>query len=1554
MKSIQDRIKSLSPEQKALFEKQLKARNIDSEFELGSEQAAIPRRSHQGSSPLSFDQERLWLFNRMHPESHTYNVYGAARLKGELHHEALERGINEIVKRHEAWRTVFDRVDPVQTVLPELQVSVPQVDLRHLHEESRESTAQELMREEVQRLFDLQTGPLIRFKLFTLSDTEAMLVLTIHHIVIDRITFSIFFEELMTHYEAALAGVSAILPELPIQYADYAQWQRTYLQGETREKLLQFWKEQLMDCEYILDIETDFPRPAAITYRGARVFIRSPKDVLDRLKHIAKQENATAFMVVMAAFQTLLYRYTGQSDIMVGTPLANRNRIEMEKVMGYFLTMGTIRSRMTGSMSFLDLLRNLRETAMDVYRHQEMPIGLLLDELRVPIDPSRNPLVQAVFVYVDVPEEKFTLPGLTVTTEMIDGETAKYDVTIGLSETEYGLEGFLEYSPDLFRKETFEQMAVHWDRLLRSIANDPQQSLHELDMLTEDEYAQVVHEWNDTDKSYASDSCLHHLFEKQAQAVPDHTAIIYGDQTMTYRELNERANQIAHALKKAGIEPEARVGLFLERSPEMIAAMLGIMKAGGAYVALDPSFPEERIRQIAVDSDIDIVVSRREGIIDDLSSIRHILTLDEKWESIQEESANNPLCVATTDHLAYLMFTSGSTGKPNGVSVEHRSLCNAVTASNSLLGISENDIVLQFASPTFDASVFEIFCTLTSGAALCLVSPEARAGGEALLQFLKENCVTSLLLTPSILSTMDPHRLPPSLHTIATGGEACSFDIRDWLSESRKMFNLYGPTETTIFVTMHEFTAESRPTCIGRPIPNTQIYILDKQLAPVPVGVRGELYVSGANVARGYWNNPQLTAERFVPHPFHDGVRMYRTGDYAKWLPDGTIEFLGRRDDQVKINGIRIETGEIERHLERHPNIHQAFVAAKQIASGHDRLCAYFRSDRELDGEELRAMLTGKLPTYMIPTYYTRVDSFPVTSSGKLEAKLLPEPAELGNSEDEYTPPESETEKVLATVWEEVLGAKNIGLFSNFFHLGGDSIMAIQIASRLFKKGWELEMNRIFIHPVLKDLSRELRPVGNCIEQGMVTGIVKETPVIRWFFESGLGHTSHWNQAVMNYADAGLDETAVRSSLEKLVEHHDMLRLVMREDGDLQQLSICDLEQQQLDLDIIYLDTIESVDVEITRHANLLHESIDLHNGPLLKAILFKTPSGDHLLLIAHHLIMDWVSWQIVLEDFETCYEQAISHEAIALPLKTDSFQKWAEQVNRYACSGELLREIDYWANVEQTLYVPIPKDHVCSDYRMGNESEVCLSLTVSETEQLLKKVHHAYKTEINDILLAGLGLTLKEWTEVDRIVVNLEGHGREPIVKEINMTRTVGWFTTQFPVVLHLAQGKNLPYTIKSVKEQLRRVPNNGIGYEILKYLTPKEQLAELTFRLRPEVSFNYLGQIDRDMRRKRFEPSSYSMGRLTSSDADRTSSLLLTGYVQDGRMHLIIAYNRLEYDKETMTALLERFQMNLRSIIKHCAEQKLNDPTPSDLGYGNLSLEQLEQVYGLVESVE
>ncbi|WP_281887448.1 non-ribosomal peptide synthetase [Paenibacillus sp. YYML68] len=1572
MKSLADRIQALTPDQRALLEKKLKANQMDSILSSMTG-TTIPRRNHSGPSPLSFDQERLWFFHQLHPESYTYNVYGVARMKGEVHYEALVQAINAILARHEGWRTVFDAVEPLQYVLPEVSISVPTEDLRPTPDHLKESVVQKLMREEVQRLFDLQKGPLVRFKLFYLSDTEARFVLTVHHIVNDLITLSIFFEELAAHYSAIVSGERVSLPEPPIQYADYAEWQRRDLQGEKKERLLQFWKEQLKDSSYILDLQTDFPRPPVMSYQGARVFIHTPNEVFDRLKAIGQQEKATNFMVILTAFYILLYRYTGQADVLVGTPIANRYLPEMERVMGYFLTMGTLRANMSGDMTAMELLRQVRETSKEVYNHQELPVGLLLDELRIPNDPSRNPLVQAVFVYVDTPQHKSgqsIVAGLEVEQEEIDGETAKYDITIGVMESPTGLSGFLEYPPDLFRRETFERMAEHWNELLGSIADNPEQTLAELAMLTEAEYRQIVIEWNDTDKAYDSTiQCLHQWLEEQAARTPERTAIIFDEAELTYREINERANRLARSLRAKGVAPGEVVAVIAERSFEMVTGIYAILKAGGAYIPVDPHYPDERLRYILEDSGARLALVQ-ERFEERLAFPCQIVNLNDERE-YAEEVANLEL-VSRPEDLAYVMYTSGSTGKPKGVMTEHRSIVNRLLWMQDYYPIDETDTILQKTTYTFDISVWELFWWTMAGSKLCLLSVDGEKNPEQILETIARERITTIHFVPSMLQAFLNYtehfpasslaKKLASLRQVFATGEPLQprhvdrFYTTIAAANGARLVNLYGPTEAAVEVSHFECKPGVSYTSvpIGKPASNTQLYILKEGTTQLqPVGVAGELCIAGVQVARGYLNLPEQNAEKFVDNPFIPGGRMYRTGDLAKWLPDGSVELLGRIDHQVKVRGYRIELGEIESQLLNLESVTGAAVVALEDASGGLQLYAYFVADRKLSSDKLKAALSWVLPSYMVPAAFVQLEHMPLTSNGKINRKALPKPTASRRLETPYAGPRSDTEREFVSIWQEVLGVRTIGIHDSFFDLGGDSIKAIQLFSRLIHTGYKVEMKDLFQYPSIASLSPFVQTVSRIAEQGEVTGEVGLTPIQHWFFELGLTEPHHFNQTVMFHRAQGFDASAVRLALGKLAEHHDALRIVMRQTGNGLFLHNRSTEEagELFSLQIYDFTAEENMESAVQAKANEIQRSISLSDGPLLKSGLFRCPDGDHLLFCIHHLVVDGTSWSILVAHFTMAYEQAIQSRPILLPGKSNSFLSWTNELLQYSNGPVMEKEVAYWQQIEQTEVKSLPKDHPeATGMIVGESRTVTVLLSEEETEALQKQAHRAYNTDLPDLLLAALGMAVHEWTGMKEVLIGMEGHGRPPIHPDLDVSLTVGWFTSLYPFLLQTGAEMSMPQRIINVKESRRQIPHDGIGYGLLRYLS--KQKDKLRLESEPELIFNYFGQLDMEINGL-MKRSPLSSGENISERTRLRHLIGVNSFISGGVLNLTVEYNGKAYSQSTMEQLAERIRSGLRQVVSHCMAQKRAVLTPSDVLFKGLSLDDLQQLAASTSSV-
>ncbi|HEX8129403.1 MAG TPA: amino acid adenylation domain-containing protein, partial [Pyrinomonadaceae bacterium] len=1057
----------------------------------------IERSESSGGLPLSYAQQRLWFIQQLDPQSAAYNIPAAVRMHGRLDIAALEQALSEIVRRHEILHTTFAFVDdrPVQLVAPGRNVMLSQKDLSGWEESERE--ASRLVREEVQRPFDLSEGLLFRATLVRMKEDEHILIVTLHHIVADGWSIGLLVREVAAHYQALKQGTESGLDELSIQYADYAVWQREWLSGEVLERQLAYWRRQLAGAPPALDLPTDYLRPPVKTFKGATRSITLTARLTEDLKALSRREGATLFMVLLAAFQTLLARYTGEEDIVVGTPVAGRSRAETENLIGLFINMLVLRTDLSGNPTFKELLKRVREVALGAYMHQDLPMEKLVDELKPERSLGHAPLFDIGFDFLplSLEQERLELPGLTLSAVESDTDTAKFDLVQKFIETNEGLVASLNYSTDLFDETTIKRMLEHLEMLLEAIALDAERPLSELPLLTEPERRQLLSEWNDTATAYAEHKCIHELFEEQAKRTPESVAVVCGGQGLTYCELNARANQLAHYLRGLGVGAEVPVGISVERSLEMIVGVLGILKAGGAYVPLDASYPLERLSFMIDDTAMPVLLTQ-EHLLDGLPAHwGQVVCLDAEWDEIAAAGESNPERLTTSDNLAYIIYTSGSTGVPKGVELAHRGLINMAQAQSRAFSLQAENRILQFASLSFDASIFEIVMSFATGATLYLESRETLLPGASLVELLREKAITNITLPPSALALLPVEELP-DLHTIVVAGEACGAElVARWATKGRRFFNAYGPSEATVWATVAECRDAARRPPIGRPIDNVEAYILDANLQPVPVGVAGELYIGGAGLARCYSKRPELTAARFIPHPFSSvpGRRLYRSGDRARYLAHGDIEFLGRSDQQVKVRGFRIELGEIETALAMHPAVLDSVVAARADASEERRLVAYVvpREQSRPAVNELRDFLSARVPEYMLPSAFVFLESLPLTPNGKVDRRSLPAPdTTRPDMTQSFVAPGTSLERWLTEKWCGVLGLERIGVDDNFFELGGDSIKAAVLINRLQEEiGKVVHVVAIFDAPTISRLARYLKEhCGDAFANGYEDG----------------------------------------------------------------------------------------------------------------------------------------------------------------------------------------------------------------------------------------------------------------------------------------------------------------------------------------------------------------------------------------------------------------------------------------------------------------------------------
>nr|WP_017314620.1 non-ribosomal peptide synthetase [Mastigocladopsis repens] len=1055
----------------------------------------ISRQTNRQSAPLSFAQARLWFLAQLGPDSAAYNVVDAMQLQGNLNISVLQQSLDAIAAHHEVLRTNFivDDGNPVQVIRELQSVELKVIDLKDcLHEHT--TIVQRLLQQEAQRPFNLSSDLMLRACLLQISPQEHILQLVMHHIATDGWSTSILFEQLTTLYQAFLTGSLNPLPELPIQYADYAVWQRQWLEGEVIENQLKYWKQQLAGATPVLELPTDRPRPLVQTRQGAKQSFVLPKNLSSSLNVLSRQEGVTLFMTLLAAFQTLLYRYSGQQDILVGSPTAGRNREEIEGLIGFFVNTLVLRTDLSGNPSFRELLQRVRSQALSAYANQDLPFEKLVEELQPERSLSYHPLFQVMFVLQNVPRQTLELPGLSICDIEVDNFASQFDLTLSIEETEQGLRGLWEYSTDLFDACTIRRMSGHFQTLLEEVAANPQQHISELPLLTVTERQQLLVEWNDTQADYQQ-QCIHQLFEQQVEKTPNAVAVVFEDVEtrhgaslhMTYQQLNTRANQLAHYLKTLGVGPDVLVGICLERSLEMVVGLLGILKAGGAYVPIDPAYPKERLAFILEDTQTPVILTQ-EKLVNNLHLGSQVICLDSDWKLIAQHSQENPVCEATVDNLVYVIYTSGSTGKPKGVMVPHRGICNQLHWRQATFKLTEQDKVLQTISLSFDPSVWQIFWTLLFGGQLIMARPGGHQDPAYLVKVMTEQQITVAAFVPSLIRVLLEEKgieNCTSLRHVTSGGEALGVELIERFVERLNLHNVlincYGPTEASIDTTYWICQRGTDHTIapIGRAIANVQVYILDENLQPVPVGQSGELHIGGTGLARGYLNRPELTQEKFIPNPFsHEpGARLYKTGDLARYLSDGNIEFLGRIDYQVKLRGFRIELGEIEATIGEHPAVQQILVMVKEDVPGNKRLVAYVVVHPEQippSPSELRDFLQGQLPEYMVPKAFVFLDVMPLNPNGKVDRRAL-DALDLTLQEPEATfvAPRNKLEQDLTQIWEDILGVQSIGIRNNFFDLGGHSLLAVKLFAQIEKKfGFKLPLATLFSANTIESLAK--------------------------------------------------------------------------------------------------------------------------------------------------------------------------------------------------------------------------------------------------------------------------------------------------------------------------------------------------------------------------------------------------------------------------------------------------------------------------------------------------
>ncbi len=1517
-----------------------------------------PVRWEGGCAPLSPGQQRLWFLYELDPGSVEYNIPLPVRLTGHLDVLALSRALNRIVARHESLRTTFEPKDGQggQRVHPPAEVPLPVTDLG-----GRGAAAVErYLLAEAATSFDLRRGPVFRCRLLRVSAYEHVLLLGMHHIVSDGWSVGVLLRELRTGYAAEVRGVDPDLAALPVQYADFAGWQRNRLAGPEWNDQLAYWRDRLHDLAAV-ELPADRARPPVRSARGAAHPFTVPALLVARLREVARDHGATLFMTLVAAVQALLARYCGEEDIAVATATSGRDRPEVENLIGFFVNTVVLRSRAEAALPFGDFLRRVRSTVLDAFAHAEVPFQRVVEAVGPERDPSRPPLTGVAVTMTSLPDTGPDAAGVRAEVLAPPVVVNSTDLTFDFVERDGDLSASLAYATDLFTADTAARVAASLVTLLGSIASDPYCPLADLPIADEAETSALVA--RSGVEGAPPPRTVPDLFADQVARAPHAPAVIDAGRTLGYAELDRATNRLARLLRNRGVGAEDIVAVAVPRSAEMVVAVLAVLKAGAAYLPLDLAQPAARLEFVAGHAKpvLALTTADSAGLVPQSLTAVALDSEDVERELATLSGARLTGGRVRPDQLAYVIYTSGSTGRPKGVLVSHAGAHTMVAAQAGGLATGRRSRVLQFASLSFDAAFWELGMSLLSGGALVVAPADEVLPGAPLTGLIARHAVTHVTLPPTALAVLRPGALPPET-TVVLAGEACPPElVRNW-ADDRTLVNAYGPTETTVCATMSgPLTAADagRDTVtIGRALPGTDGYVLDAKLRPVPPGVPGELYVAGHGLARGYLGRTGETAARFVANPFGlPGTRLFRTGDLVRRLPDGTLDFLGRSDSQVKLRGFRIELGEIEAVLAGHPDVASAAAAVKEDATGTRRLVGYAvpAPDRALDTALLRGFLRERLPEYLVPSAFVELARIPLTTSGKVDRRTLPPPEPAGVAGPGHLAPRTLAERILADAWTELLGLPRVGVDDNFFDLGGDSILGLQVAARAQQAGLRISPKQIFLRQTIAELAAEAVVLtGQAGERVSAVGDVPLIPIHRWFFDELTASLDRFNQSVSLELAPDVDEDALRAAAAALTEHHDALRLrARRVDGGWRE-SVGEPEQR-LSFQRIDLSTsdVVSQDARMWDAMTVAQRWFRLDRGPLLKVLLFVL--GPHrrprLFLTVHHLAVDGVSWRILLSDLSTGYRQARAGEPPRPAVKTTSFREWAHRLVAHTEAGHFDDQLGYWRDVEAAALEarPLPGAGDGPD-TVATMRTVSAGLGKQDTEALLRTVPEAYRTQVNDVLFSALGKVLSDWTGGGTVLVAAEGHGREELFDDVDLSRTVGWFTTSFPVVLKIPPG-DWGTVLKSVKEQLRGIPAHGCGYGALRYLRNGGLGGA-----RPEVAFNYLGRLDAGMA---VDGGLYRgwcpcPGAERAPEQPRQQRLEINGVVSDGELRFEWAYSANLDREETVRRLAQGFVAALRQIIAHCAGPEAGGCTPSDFPLARLDQSTVDRVVGDGRAVE
>lgn len=1512
-------------------------------------------------------QEGMLFHALLEADSSAYFQQLSCEIRGHLDLAQFAESWNELVRRHEVLRSVFihegtDR--PLQIVLKERKVDLTVVDL---HQNPRDPAVliEEFKAAERARPFDLSRDLLLRVAVLSFGSDRYEFIWSHHHIILDGWSVSLLLGELLEIYNATRSGNRPTLaPVTP--FSRYIKW----LEAKDREASVRFWRTALEGYAQRLGIPFSREKQSENFSEHDTFTFAIEKDATEKLHVLTARLGITLYTALQTAWALLLARYNGVSDVVFGSVVSGRSPeiFGVERMIGNFINTIPVRVKIHPELTFAQLLAQVQQNALAAEPHHYLPLSRVQAESGL-----HEGLFDTLVAFANYPVET-----------RVDalGDVSKYGFRIGkashFEQTHYDFDlQFLltdqlhiriGYEKHLYDEAQIHRAAKHFRAVLDAMLANECALIGSVDFLTDHERQRILKLLSGPRAPYSTELSLTQLFEQQVRRTPEQVSVKAGALCLSYDELNEQANRLAHQLREAyHIGPDERVGLLLDRDVGMIVGMLAVLKAGGSYVPIEASLPADRIRYVLTNSDCRIVLTSPTTY----SLAKEVTTKPiVNLAAIPDGPAADLLPSANGQSLAYVIYTSGSTGHPKGVMIEHHSVVNLVQGLRQHLYAKHEEplTVALIASYSFDASVQQIFATLLLGHTLVIVDDATKRDGQTLNQFLLEHAVDVIDGTPTLLQLMVQAKgfaeVRQRVKHALIGGEALPWPLLRQIAEVpgvMQISNVYGPTEccvdATAYLVDHVSEHAKNAALIGHPLANVQVVVLDNMGHLADAGISGEICILGPGVGRGYLNDPALTAQKFVHCPFAPQELMYRTADAGRWLPDGSLEFLGRLDSQVKVRGYRIELEEIEHHLRQHPSIARAAVAVQRSA-GREEIHAYIVSPSHLTVEELRIHLGRTLPDYMIPARFLQVEDLPRTLSGKLDRNALVHlesevSLDLGS---DYLPPANLVERRLAEVWQDVLGHERVGVNDNYFALGGDSIKAIQLLSRLLRHQLKFAIRDLFRYPTIRSLAPHVVDVTHARmrEQDVQHADCPLTAIQAQFFAEHTVEPHRFNHAVLLRARNRLDVDAVRQVFTSLWNLHDSLRLTFHQlstEGKERSKSwmqrVTAVGEEKREVEVVDLRTSLGALKDMEQHAATLQGSFDLSTGPLLKFVIFRMAEVDRLLILAHHLCLDGVSWRILFEDFIEAYTCALAGQSIQLVRPSDSYTSWAAALSRYSRSTELFAEIPYWRDLERLALTLTSDEERTGAAYYRDLDRISATFSKAETAALLTEVNRAYNTTPEDILLTSLARTLHAWRGCSQTVISLEGHGREDILPGVDVSHTVGWFTSMYPFLLAIDPERNLGYQIKSIKECLRSIPNKGVGYGILRYLTPPDMAERPHFTVQPRLRFNYLGQIDGALDAGLFQFEQALLGEAVSPDALCPVDLDVSGMIVDDRLELTVAYNKIHFAEKALLSFLNEFQRQVRLVISHCQDQKHTELTPTDLSYSKISIDELEDIF-------